>query len=138
MAIALARQCQATIYALYAVYAPSYSEFGFKGTLDKNANEKIKQVIESAKSKAAQNGISLIGKIVYGDASYQIVSFAHNKKNHIDLIVIGSRGRGQAKEMIFGSTANKVMHSSKIPILLVKWIKILNFDFLELSNRTIM
>ena len=120
MAIALARQCQSTILGMYVIYAPSHSELGFKGTLGKGAHEKIKQVMESAKSNAAQNGISFIDKIVYGDVGYQIVSFAHNKKNHIDLIVIGSRGRGQAKEMIFGSTSHNVMHLSKIPVLVVK------------------
>jgi nucleotide-binding universal stress UspA family protein len=120
MAIALARQCQATIFGMYVIYAPSHSELGFKGTLEKGAHEKIKQIMESAKSKAAQNGISLIDKIAYGDVGYQIVSFAHNKKNHIDLIIIGSRGRGHTKEMIFGSTSHNVMHLSKIPVLVVK------------------
>lgn len=120
MAIALAKQCQATILGLYVIYVPSHSEFGFKGTLGKGAHKKVKQIMKSAKSKATQNGISFIDKIVYGDVGYQIASFAQNKKNHIDLIVIGSRGYGHAKEMIFGSTSHNVMHLSKIPVLIVK------------------
>jgi nucleotide-binding universal stress UspA family protein len=120
MGISLARQCGATIVGLYVIYIPTHSELGVKGTLGKGAYEKVKLFVESAKKKAAQNGIVLQYKIVYGDVGYQIVSFAHNKINKIDLIVIGSRGRGSVKEMIFGSTSNYVMHTSKIPVLLVK------------------
>ncbi len=120
MGIALARQCEASIVGLYVIYAPSHSELGIKGTLGKGAFEKVKQFVESAKEKAAQNGIALAGKIVYGDIGYQIVNFAHNEKNGIDIIIIGSRGRGSVKGMIFGSTSNYVMHTSKTPVLLVK------------------
>jgi len=118
MAIGLARQCNATIVGLHVIYAPSHSELGFKGTLGKGANEKINQFMKSAKNKAAQNGIVLKDKRVFGDIGYQIASFA--KKNKIDLIVIGSRGRGVTKEMIFGSTSHYVIHSTKIPVLLIK------------------
>ena len=118
MAIGLARQFNAIILGLHVIYAPSHSGMGSKGTLDKGANEKIKQFMESAKNKAAQNGIILKDKTVFGDVGYQIVSFA--KKNNIDLIVIGSRGRGMAKEMIFGSTSHYVIHLTKIPVLLIK------------------
>ena len=118
--IALARQCGAMIIGLYVIYAPSHSELGIKGTLEKGAYEKVKQFVESAKKKAAQNGIALQGKIVYGNVGYQIVSYAHNKKNSIDLIIIGSRGRGSIKEMFFGSTSNYVLHTAKTPVLLVK------------------
>ncbi len=118
MAIGLARQCNATIIGLHVIYSPSHSEFGFKGTLDKGANERIRQFMESAKNKAAQNGIILKDKTVYGDIGYQIGSFA--KKKNIDLIVIGSRGRGLTKEMIFGSTSHYVIHTTTIPVLLIK------------------
>ena len=118
MAIGLARQCNAIILGLHVIYAPSHSEFGFKGTLDKGANKRIRQFMESSKNKAAQNGIILKDKTVFGDVGYQIASFA--KKNNIDLIVIGSRGRGLTKEMIFGSTSHYVIHTTKIPVLLIK------------------
>ena len=49
-----------------------------------------------------------------------IVKFAHNKKNKIDIIVIGSRGRGTAKEMFFGSVSHHILHVSNLPVLVVK------------------
>src|SRR3989344_1309857 len=42
------------------------------------------------------------------------------KKNKIDLIVIGSSGRGAAKELFFGSTSNYVIHRANVPVVVVK------------------
>ncbi|MFQ5573134.1 MAG: universal stress protein, partial [Nitrosopumilaceae archaeon] len=61
-------------------------------------------------------GISLKG----ADPGFDIVKFAHNKKNKIDLIVIGARGLGSVKEVFLGSVSNYVVHKSKIPVVLVK------------------
>ena len=37
-----------------------------------------------------------------------------------DMIVIGARGLGAAKEKFLGSTSNYVMHKAKMPVLIVK------------------
>jgi nucleotide-binding universal stress UspA family protein len=120
MAIALARQCNATIVGLCVIHVVSRSEFRGVGSIQKGDFEKIEKFLESTKTRAAKEAIVFTQKILYGDIGYHIVSFAHNKQNKIDLIVIGSRGRGQAKEMFFGSTSNYVIHASKVPVLVVK------------------
>ena len=38
----------------------------------------------------------------------------------IDLVVIGDRGMGAAKEIFLGSVSNYVLHKSKKPVLVVK------------------
>ena len=48
--------------------------------MEKGSYEKIKKIIDSAKTRAAQNGIVFNGKILYGDIAYNIVNFAHTKK----------------------------------------------------------
>ena len=42
------------------------------------------------------------------------------EKYNFDMIVMGSRGIGSAKEVFLGSTSNHVLHKSKIPVLIVK------------------
>ena len=48
------------------------------------------------------------------------MGFANNKRNGIDLVVIGARGRSSAKELFLGSVSNYVLHKSKKPVLVVK------------------
>ena len=71
-----------------------------------------------AKLRAAKRGVLFTYAIVYGSPVEQIMGFAKKKK--IDLIVIGSRGKGLVKELFLGSVSNAVLHKSQIPVLLVK------------------
>ena len=80
----------------------------------------VKKLLVDAKVRAAKKGIQLTGKSLAGDPGYDIARFANNKKNEIDLVVIGARGRGSAKEIFLGSTSNYVLHKSKKPVLIVK------------------
>ncbi|KRT60817.1 MAG: universal stress protein [Thaumarchaeota archaeon CSP1-1] len=120
MAIALARQFNAIIVGICVIYSAPRSEFRGAGSVEKGSYEKVKKFMNAAKTLAAQNGIVFDEKISYGDAGYNIVKFAHNKKNKIDMIVIASRGRGAVKEMFFGSVSHYVLHASNLPVLVVK------------------
>lgn len=120
MAIALARQFNAIIVGICVIYSAPRSEFRGTGSVEKGSYEKVKKFMNAAKTLAAQNGIVFDEKISYGDAGYNIVKFAHNKKNKIGMIVIASRGRGAVKEMFFGSVSHYVLHTSNLPVLVVK------------------
>ena len=79
----------------------------------------MKKFNDEAKTLAAQNGIVFTDKIVHGEIGYNIIKMAHGKSK-FDMIVIGSRGRSSTKEMFFGSVSNYVIHTSKIPVVIVK------------------
>ncbi len=119
MAIILARQCGAIITGVYSIYAPPHSEFRGVGSVDKSLNREVKKFMGDAKTLAAQNGIVFKEKIMRGEIGYNIVKLAQ-EKSKFDMIVIGSRGRGSAKEMFFGSISNYVIHTAKIPVVVVK------------------
>ncbi len=119
MAITLARQCGAIITGVYSIYAPPHSEFRGVGSVEKALNKEVKKIMEEAKTKAAQNGIVFKDRLMRGEVGHNIVKLAHGK-DKFDIIVIGSRGRSSAKEIFFGSTSNYVIHTSKIPVLIVK------------------
>lgn len=120
LAISIARNCGSIITGIYSIYAPPHSEFKGVGSVEKSLNKEVKKIMDDAKLLAAQNGIVFKPKIIRGNTGYNIVKIAHSKKEKFDLIVIGSRGRGSIKEMFFGSVSNYVIHSSKIPVLVVK------------------
>ena len=81
---------------------------------------KGKKIINSAKIRCDLNKIRFSSKIVKGNPGYDTIKFAHNKKNSVDLIIMGSRGEGHAEEILLGSVSYHVVHKSKIPVMIVK------------------
>ncbi len=120
MAIHLARQSQGTIAALSVKTVPGVYALHPLGFLDFNSMKEVKKILADAKLRAAKKGIQLTGKAIAGDPGYDIARFANNSKNRIDLVVIGARGRGSAKELFLGSVSNYVLHKSKKPVLVIK------------------
>lgn len=120
MAIHIARQSHGTITALSVKSVPGIYALHPLGFLDFNSMKEVKKLLNEAKIRTAKKGIQLTGKALAGDPGYDITRFANNKKNKIDLIVIGARGIGSAKEIFLGSTSNYVLHKSKKPVLTVK------------------
>jgi nucleotide-binding universal stress UspA family protein len=120
MAIHIARQSQGTITALAVKSLPGIYAIHPLGFLDFNSMTEVKKLLEDAKVRAAQKGIKLVGKAIAGDPGYDIARFANNSKNGIDLVVIGARGLGSAKEIFLGSVSNYVLHKVKKPVLIVK------------------
>jgi len=131
VAIYIARQCHATVTGIYIMpisimaTIPSSNLISPVSTLPtfdiiKKLKDDAKRFLELAKVRAAQRGIMLKTVIMQGQPGLDIVRVAHNKKNKVDLIVVGSRGRGSAKEIFFGSTSNYILHKAKTPVIVVK------------------
>ena len=120
MAIHIARQSHGTITALAVKSVPGIYAIHPLGFLDFSSMAKVKKFLNDAKVRAAKQGIQLTTKALAGDPGYDIAKFANNKKNGIDLVVIGARGRSSAKEIFLGSVSNYVLHKSKKPVLVVK------------------
>ncbi len=117
-AIVLAKNCGATITGIYSLHVPSHTEFKGEGEVSDKHIAKINEVMDKAKELAAQNDIVFDSKILNGDAGYNIIDHTHGKDKY-DMIVIGPRGRSATKEMFFGSVSKYVIHTSKIPVVVV-------------------
>jgi nucleotide-binding universal stress UspA family protein len=59
-----------------------------------------------------------VGTTLFGYAARNIVDDA--KEHDVDVIVMGSRGRGDLAGLILGSTAHKVIHLADRPVLIVR------------------
>ena len=88
----------------------------------KKANETLQKI----KEKPYLNGISINASVQFERAFSGILSF--NKKNEIDLIVMGSHGTSGIEEVLIGSNTEKVVRLSEIPVLVIKK-NIRNFKF---------
>jgi len=117
-AITLAKQTDASIIGLSVIQAFP-TEMGLVRTIvGKMLSKHYKQFMAIAKRMCTKKNVKFLDSIEFGEEGRTIVSFAD--KNNVDLIVIGSRGMGKMGELFLGSTSNYVMHSSKIPVLIIK------------------
>lgn len=118
VAIELARACQATILGLHSIsflpteFMPSVVPYRIY------QKKEAGKFMEEAKVRAAKKGILFKYAIVFGSPVEQIMQVARSKK--CDIIVIGARGKGRVKELFLGSVSHAVLHSSTIPVLVVK------------------
>ena len=118
-AINIAKQYDASIVALYVL---PFSPLSYRDNII--AQEKMyaeaKENLAKVKETAKKNGVALQTKILKGHPGKLISNFANQKKNGIDLIVIGSRDLGGFREMFLGSVSNYVVHKSKVSTMVVK------------------
>ena len=98
-------------------------EMGFKTgvlTEDETTAEANAQVAASV-DVLAQAGVKAHGEVrnsIFGYAAREIVNDAIEVD--ADVIVMGSRGRGDIAGLLLGSTAHKVIHLSDRPVLVVR------------------
>jgi nucleotide-binding universal stress UspA family protein len=57
------------------------------------------------------------GVLLEGHAADQILTFV--EENAVDLVVVGTHGRGRAARLVLGSVAEKVVRSCRVPVLTV-------------------
>lgn len=117
-AIYLAKKCNASITALYVLRVAYDNPSLLYVPQTQNELKKVENFLDTAKNQVSKNSIVFKKKTLFGHEAKQIVDFAQKQK--FDLIVMGARGHGGIKQMILGSISNTVVHSSKIPILIVK------------------
>jgi len=89
-----------------------------KNQIQKYYEEEGEAALAAAKKKLGAAGIKYQAHILVGDVAASIVQ--HAAKARCDLIFIGTHGRTAAANMLIGSTATKVVHIAKTPVLLVR------------------
>lgn len=76
--------------------------------------EQFKKIIQRAKDL----GVELQTDIAVGHPVEQIVHRAET--DHVDLIVLGRRGKSRFEKMLVGSTAEKVLRYAHCPVMVVR------------------
>jgi len=121
-AILLARGLDAKIVGLYAVNILPVAEAHLYDPLSFQVEEKkyAERTMERAQAACQKKKVDFTCAIKFGSPGDTIVRFIKNKNNQVDLVVIGSRGRGAVSELFLGSVSNLVLHKSPVPVLVVK------------------
>ena len=117
-AIEIAKDGQAEITGFYVFHLPLTAGIKYTAKMKDDAQKKAVKAIGPAMNKTQKAGATFKYKTGGGHTGSEIVKFA--EKGKFDMIVVGARGMGGAKEAFLGSTSNYVMHKTKIPVLVVK------------------
>ena len=106
-----------------------YGGLDFGGAVEYISPEQI-QRLEDDNKKAAQDylakqvsrlkvqGINAEAEVTFGLASETLTKYA--EKNGVDLIIIATHGRSGINDWFWGSVAERVLKTSKIPVLMVR------------------
>ena len=117
-AIEIAKGSDAEITGFYVFHLPIAAGIKYTQKMKDEAQKKAVKAIGPAMNRARKSGATFKYKTGGGNTGSEIVKFA--QKGKFDMVVIGARGIGGAKEAFLGSTSNYVMHKTKIPVLVVK------------------
>jgi nucleotide-binding universal stress UspA family protein len=71
-----------------------------------------------AEALSEEHGIPVQSEVVTGDPAGEIVAYADN--HDVDLIVVGTRGRGAVSSALLGSVSQAVLHDAHRPVLVVR------------------
>lgn len=69
-------------------------------------------------ARLQDNGIKARAEVVFGKAGDALSEYA--VKNNVDLIVMATHGRSGLGRLVMGSVAERLLHSSCVPIFLVR------------------
>jgi nucleotide-binding universal stress UspA family protein len=91
------------------------------GLVATESDSEAAATVDGAVKDLAEAGIDVSPEVrdtVFGYAAREIVEDA--KLHDVNLIVMGSRGRGDLAGLVLGSTAHKVIHLADRPVLVVR------------------
>jgi len=134
LGVDLARRSQGTVAICYVAdiggylplgsISPPFGDVGSYaldpavfGALRESAREAGERAAERVEAMAKAAGVRSERRILEGNPAAEIIRLA--KDESMDIIVIGSIGKSGLEKILMGSVAEKVVHSSPVPVLVV-------------------
>jgi len=69
-------------------------------------------------ARLKKTGIKARAEVIYGKAGEALSDYA--TKNNVDLVIIATHGRSGISRWVLGSVANRIVHSARAPVLMVR------------------
>ena len=119
IAISLVKDSEKSIVGLF-VKPHSVDSVRYGDVFSGHHNEIVKQTFQILREKCEKNNVKFSTEIRTGDVKTTIEKLANDTHMNLDMVIIGSRGRGSVKGTLLGSVSKYVLDKSKIPVLIVK------------------
>ncbi len=76
------------------------------------------QILNTARAEAASSGVECDEVVAVGAAAEVIADLADD--GAVDLVVVGSKGKGAVSRVMLGSVADRLVHVCKKPVLVAR------------------
>ena len=89
--------------------------------VDAETPDEAMMLVDAIVRELKDRGIAVRGEIVrvpMGDTARAILDATHDE--HMDLIVMGTRGLSEWSRLLMGSVAHDIVHLADIPVLIVR------------------
>jgi nucleotide-binding universal stress UspA family protein len=119
--VELAREQGAEVIFVHVVPAIDMAPvmgFPMVGAVPHQVNGYDRAPLERAVVYAAEHGMPAQSELLTGDTVDEIVAYADSRD--VDLIVVGSRGRGAFSTALLGSVSRGILHEARRPVLVVR------------------
>ena len=117
-ALALAQSLDARVLLFAVARPPEPATMVEVDAMLDNAREHFEEQFRKLTQRAKDLGVELETDIAVGHPVEQIVHRAET--DHVDLIILGRRGRSRFEKMLVGSTAEKVLRYAHCPVMVVR------------------
>ena len=119
IAISLVKETKKEILVLF-VKPHSVDSLRYGDVFSGHQDEIAKKSFQSLREKCEKNNVEFRTEIRTGDVKTTIEKMANDDQMNVDMVIIGSRGRGSVKGALLGSVSKYVLDKSKVPVLIVK------------------
>ena len=119
IAISLVKDSKKSIVGLF-VKPHSVDSVRYGDVFSGHHNEIVKQTFQILREKCEKNNVKFSTEVRTGDVKTTIEKLTNDTYMKLDMVIIGSRGRGSVKGALLGSVSKYVLDKSKIPVLIVK------------------
>ncbi|AKB77059.1 Universal stress protein [Methanosarcina horonobensis HB-1 = JCM 15518] len=121
--IEIAKLSGATVHALYVVDTSAFSSIPMSSDGGWEAMYEIlrkegERAVSAVKYQGEAAGVEVREIVWEGNPSNVIIEFTEN--NNADLVVMGTLGKTGLDRFLLGSVAEKVVRSSKVPVMVVR------------------
>lgn len=115
----LARRFDASVHLLHVVPDPKVQSLTVEAIpVVSDLAERWKADAERRLEEVRVDGVHTVRAVRVGHAFVEIVRYAAD--NAIDMVVMGTHGRGPVEHLLLGSVAEKVVRKAPCPVLTVK------------------
>jgi nucleotide-binding universal stress UspA family protein len=131
----LARLFRSSLHVLHVIEGPYLDSFPIEGyvpsmpefnrSLEQRAQRSIAELLDDFERRE----LKTVEAAQFGQAAKQICRYA--EEQDVDLIVMGTHGRGGVAHLLLGSVAERVVRTARCPVLTVRERE---HDFVEVAK----